>query len=168
MIYSSYMYTHLLHAAHLVELCFSRTGIVLEQISDTGLERVASGSTQLEDDVKRSLEALRWPLVHHVGFEGQLESWGYGRSVPAEGLDARVVVLRMTVLTGRPIACHYADWCPPLDHRKTCTHEKQWFSSTFTVSLSKLEHRYSLTIYHINPTPQRKLEILSDMHHKQS
>ena len=90
--------------------------MVLQEVSDTRLEGVAGGSTQLKNDIQRGLEALRRSLVHHVGFESQLEGRGYGRSVSAKSLDARVVVLCVTVLTSRPVASHYAHRGPPLDH----------------------------------------------------
>ena len=56
-----------------MELCLSRAGVVLEEVSDAGLEGVAGGGTQLKNNIQRCLEALRGSLVHHVGFECQLE-----------------------------------------------------------------------------------------------
>jgi hypothetical protein len=43
---------------YLVELCLSRAGVVLEEVSDTGLEGITGGSAQLEYDFKGSLEVL--------------------------------------------------------------------------------------------------------------
>ena len=101
---------------YLVELSLSRAGVVLEEISDTGLEGITGGSTQLEYDLKGSLEVLRRPLVHGIGLERQLKGGGHGCTITTQCLDTGVVVFSMAVLTSRPVAGHYPHRCPPLNH----------------------------------------------------